>query len=59
MDDLTPIHRVIRTLVIDDHPIFRAGVIARLLAKNDAIEIVDRVFAAPHRLYLPEVNPHV
>lgn len=39
MDDVMLIHRVIRTLVIDDHPIFRAGVVARLLAKNDEIEI--------------------
>ena len=39
MDDLAPLHRVIRTLVIDDHPIFRAGIIDRLLAKNDEIEI--------------------
>lgn len=39
MDDLAQLHRVIRTLVIDDHPIFRAGIIDRLLAKNDEIEI--------------------
>lgn len=40
MDEISPIDRVIQVLVIDDHPIFRAGIIDRLSAKDSQIEVV-------------------